>query len=164
MKKGSIVSTMLGTVAGATVGAAAGAFAMAKSKEEILVKRKNLLDKHFDLFMLMNQWLMAKQQNKEISSYFHANNYKKVAIYGMSYVGERLYDELLASDIEVCYAIDRRAENLYVDLDIYTLGDELPEADVIVVTAISFFDEICRKLDDETEIPVVSLEEIIYEL
>lgn len=160
MRKGSIISTMLGAAAGA----AAGAFAMAKSKEELLVKRKDLLDKHYDLFMLMNQWLMAKQQNKEISSYFHENNYKKVAIYGMSYVGERLYDELLASDIEVCYAIDKRAENLYVDLDIYTLGDELPEADVIVVTAISFFDEISDKLAEETDIPVVSLEDIIYEL
>lgn len=56
MRKGSIISTMLGTAAGA----AAGGFAMAKSKEEILVKRKNLSDKHYDLFMLMNQWLMTK--------------------------------------------------------------------------------------------------------
>lgn len=164
MKKGSIVSTMLGTVAGATVGAAAGAFAMAKSKEELLTKRKILLDKHFDLFMLMNQWLMAKQQNKEISSYFHENNYKKVAIYGMSYVGERLYDELAASDIEVSYAIDKRADDIYVDLEIYTIEDELPDVDVIVVTAISYFDEISDKLSTATEAPIVSLEDIIYEL
>lgn len=160
MKKGSIIATMLGAAAGA----AAGAVTMAKSKEDVLVKRKEMSDKHYDLFMLMNQWLITKQQGKEIITYFHENNYKKIAIYGMSFAGERLYDELQASDVEVCYAIDRRADNLYVDLDIYTLEDELPEVDVIVVTAISFFDSISDQLAEKTDVPVVSLEDIIYEL
>lgn len=160
MKKGSVVSTLVGAAAGA----AAGAFAMAKSKEEILAERKQRSDKHFDLFMLMNQWLITKQQNKDITTYFHTNNYKKIAIYGMSYVGERLYDELQPSDIEVSYAIDNRANNIYVDLDIYKMEDDLPKVDVIVVTAISYFDEICDKLAEITDIPVVSLEDIIYEL
>ena len=160
MRKESIITTLVGTAAGAAV----GAIAMAKSKEEILVSRKKLLDKHFDLFMLMNQWLMIKQQNKDIVTYFHENNYKKIAIYGMSYVGERLYDELAQSDIEVCYAIDKRGNDMYVDLDVYTLEDDLPEVDVIVVTAISFYDEINDKLAMITDIPAVSLEDIIYEL
>lgn len=160
MKKGNVISTLLGAAAGA----AAGAFAMAKSKEEILAERKKLSDKHFDLFMLMNQWLIIKQQKKEITTYFHGNNYKKIAIYGMSYVGERLYDELQPSDIEICYAIDNRANQIYVDLDVYTMEDDLPKVDVIVVTAISYFDEISEKLAEITDIPVVSLEDIIYEL
>ncbi len=160
MRKKSVISTLLGTV----VGAAAGAIVMAKSKEEILNGRKQLSDKHFDLFMLMNQWLITKQQNKDIATYFHDNNYNKVAIYGMSYVGERLYDELSKSDIEVCYAIDKRGEDMYVDLEVYTLEDDWPEADVIIVTAISFYDEISSKLAEITDIPVVSLEDILYEL
>lgn len=160
MKAGSIISTILGVAVGATAGAAA----MAKSKEEVLVRRKQMSDKHFDLFMLMNQWLIAKQQNKEITTYFHENNYKRIAIYGMSYVGERLCDELVQSDIEVCYAIDKRADNIYVDLDVYTVEDNLPEVDVIVVTAITYFDEISDKLAEITNIPVVSIEDIIYEL
>ena len=160
MKKGSIIATMLGAV----VGAAAGAATVAKSKEDTLVKRKEMSDKHYDLFMLMNQWLMAKQQGKELITYFHENHYKKIAIYGMSFVGERLYDELQGSDVEVCYAIDKRADNLYADVDVYTLEEELPEVDVIVVTAVSFFDSISDELAEKTDVPVVSLEDIIYEL
>lgn len=160
MKKGSIIATMLGAAAGA----AAGAVTMAKSKEDVLVKRKEMSDKHYDLFMLLNQWLITKQQGKEIITYFHENHYKKIAIYGMSFVGERLYDELQASDVEVCYAIDKRADNLYVDLDTYSLEDDLPEVDVIVVTAVSFFDSISDELAEKTDVPVVSLEDILYEL
>lgn len=160
MKKGSIISTLLGTA----VGAAAGATAMIKSKEKMLVERKQMSDKHFDLFMLMNQWLAVKQQNLEITTYFHENNYKKIAIYGMSYVGERLYDELLPSDIEVVYAIDSRADNVYADVDVYTMNDNLPDVDVIVVTAITFFNEISEKLAEVTDIPAVSLEDIIMGL
>ena len=41
------------------------------------------------------------------------NVYKEIAIYGMSYLGERLADELAGSDITVKYAIDRNADNIY---------------------------------------------------
>lgn len=158
------ISTILGTMVGAAAGATAGSYITAKKKEDILLARKKLSDKHFDLFMLMNQWMITKQQGKSIVSYFEENNYKTIAIYGMSYVGERLYDELSDSGIEVAYAIDKRADNIYMDIDFYSVEDVLPKADVIVVTAITYFDEIAEKMEEVTDIPVVSLEDIIYEL
>lgn len=160
MKVGKVISTLLGAAAGATV----GAVAMAKSKEEVLVKRKEMSDKHFELFQLMNQWLINKQQGKELATYFKSYDYKKVAIYGMSYAGERLYDDLKNTGIEVVYAVDKRADKVYTDLEVYTLEEELPQADVIVVTAITYYDEIEEALREVTDIPVVSLEDIIYGL
>ena len=40
----------------------------------------------------------------------------------------------------------------------------LAPVDVIVVTAISYFDEIEEKLSERVDCPVVSLEDIVYEL
>ncbi|MBQ9136372.1 MAG: hypothetical protein IJX66_09810 [Lachnospiraceae bacterium] len=160
MKASSVIATVLGAAAGVAVGATV----MKKSKEEVLVKRKEMSDKHFELFQLMNQWLINKQQGKEIASYLEKLNYKKIAIYGMSYAGERLYDDLKDTDIEVAYAIDKRAEKIYTALEMYTIEDELPEVDAIVVTAITFYDEIEQALMEVSDIQVVSLEDIIYGL
>ena len=47
-------------------------------------------EKHLNLLIMMSEWVRIKQEGKNISDYLKQNNYKTVAIYGMSYVGERL--------------------------------------------------------------------------
>ena len=92
------------------------------------------------------------------------NNYKKVAIYGMSYAGERLLDDLKGTGIEVAYAIDQNAERMFADVEVVTVDDVLEPVDAVIVTAIYFFDEIEEKLSDLIDCPIVSLEDIVYEL
>lgn len=135
-----------------------------ENKESALLKKKALSDKHFEMFKLMNRWLINKQQGKELATYFEDNSYKKVAIYGMSFVGERLYDDLRNTDVQVIYAIDKCTDKVYADLEVCKLGDKLPKADVIVVTAITYYKKIVEELLKVTDIPVVSLEDIIYGL
>ena len=97
-------------------------------------------------------------------AYFEKNNYKTVAIYGMKELGERLYDELKDSDVAVKYFIDKNAGELYADVDILTPDDELEPVDAIVVTATYYFDDIEETLGEKVEYPIVSLEDIIYEV
>ena len=63
--------------------------------------------KHFDLYMLMNDWVHLHQYGKIIESYFQRNNYRKIAIYGMNYVGETLLRELQNTNIEVVVGIQK---------------------------------------------------------
>ena len=158
MKKG-IVSFISG-VAGVTAGAGVVAKVLGKS----LSKTNNLSDKHLALFLMMNQWVKVKQEGKNLADYFETNDYKKIAIYGMSYAGETLLDELRDSEIEVAYGIDNRADSIYLDLDIVTMEDDLEEVDAVVVTAITFFEEIAEKLEKKIECQIISLEDILYEI
>lgn len=160
MKGKIIVSSILSAMVGAAAGAASVANTVGKSTNEY----KQLADKHLALLVLMNDWMKTKQEGKSIDLYFEKNNYKSVAIYGLSYVGERLLDELKDSNIEVKYAIDRNAESMYSEVDVYLPGDTLPEVDVIVVTAISFFDSIYDILVDKVKCPIVSMEDVLYEI
>ena len=121
-------------------------------------------DKHLALFLMMNQWVKVKQEDKNISEYFEENNIKRIAIYGMSYVGERLIEELKVSNIEVAYGIDREAKALNMDVEVVTLDDDLKEVDAVVVTAITFFEEIAEKLEKKLECPIISLEDILFEI
>lgn len=70
----------------ALTGAAVGAAAMKKIFRIETDKAKTLSDKHWAMFLMMNQWIQAKQEGKSLEEYFIKNNYKKIAVYGMSYV------------------------------------------------------------------------------
>ncbi len=113
---------------------------------------------------MMNQWVKIKQENKSIADYLEQNGYKEIAIYGMNYVGETLLDELANSNIKVKYAIDKNADAIYSDIDVVTPDDELTEVDAVIVTAITFFDEIEEHLLDKMDCPILSMEDILYEV
>jgi hypothetical protein len=151
-----ILATLTGGVAGATV--------IGKSMGKKTKKAQGYADKHLTLFKMMNQWVKVKQEGKNLSSYFEKYGYKKIAVYGMSYAGETLVDELKDSDIKVAYGIDKNADSIYSEVDIVTIDDDFEDVDAIVVTAITFFDEIEDKLSKKIDCPIVSLEDILYEV
>ena len=45
-----------------------------------------------------------------------------------------------------------------------SIDDDLEEVDAVVVTAITFFDEIEEKLSQKIDCPIISLEDILYEI
>ncbi len=158
MKKGMI--SIVSALAGAAIGAGAAGKAVIGEKE----KAKSMSDKHLALFLMMNQWVRVKQEGKNLTEYFEKNGYHRVAVYGMSYAGETLIEELKGTKTEVAYGIDRNADSIYSDIDIVSMEDSLEEVDAVVVTAITFFDEIEQKLSEKMECPIISLEDILYEI
>lgn len=158
MKKGMIA--VLSTV----TGVAAGAGAVGKKTMAEIQRQKGLADKHLALYLMMNQWVKVKQENKSIADYLEQHGYKEVAIYGMNYAGETLYNELEGTGVKVKYAIDKNADQKYVDVDVISPEDDLSDVDAIIVTAITFFDEIEAKLTEKIGCPILSLEDILYEV
>lgn len=133
-----------------------------RSKKKEILECKEMSDKHLTLMLLMNQWLKIKQDGRKIEDYFYENEIKTIAIYGMSYAGERLYEELKNTDIEIRYAIDRNCEGIYTDVDVLSMDEEFPEVDAIVVTSVFYFKEIKDMLQEKTDCRIVSLEDVIY--
>ena len=158
MKKGVIlVLSMLG-------GVVTGAGTVGKIQRNKIEKVKSMSEKHLELFLMMNQWVKVKQEGKNIASYLEKNGYKKIAIYGMSYAGETLINELKGTNVSVAYGIDKKADSIYADVDVVSIDDDLTPVDVVVVTAITFFDEIEENLSEKLDCPVISLEDILYEV
>ena len=162
MKKGS--GKVISTLVGAVMGAVAGGVAVKTSTTKTIEGKQETLKKVHVLYCAFDRWLQIRQDGRTLVEYFKNNNYKTVAVYGMKELGERLIDELRDSDIKVCYAIDRNADQIYSDVDIVTSDDYLEPVDVIVVTAIYYFEEIEETLRSKVDCPIVSLEDIIYEL
>lgn len=106
----------------------------------------------------------GKADGKDLASYFEKNGYTKIAIYGMSYAGQTLVKEVKNTGINVAYGIDNNPGLIDTDVDIVSMEDELERVDAVVVTAITFFDEIQEKLTGKMDCPVISLEDILYEV
>ena len=125
------------------------------------VSRTNKFKKYFDL---LDKWLGTIEKGKDISDFFRKYHYSKIAIYGMGVLGRHLYYALKETDIDVIYAIDQNQQINSQGLKTYTMQDKLPKVDAIVVTPVFAFEEIESKLSQKAEYPIVSLEEVIYEI
>ncbi|MDE7131957.1 MAG: hypothetical protein K2O65_09200 [Lachnospiraceae bacterium] len=158
MKKGIIAAIS------SVVGASLGVCVVRKSMGDELCKYKGYAEKHMSLYLMMNQWVKIKQDNKSVSKYLEEQGFKNIAIYGMSYAGETLYNELKGTKINVEYGIDRNPGTIYTDLNVVSPDDDLQDVDVVIVTAITYFDEIEEMLSEKMNCPIFSLEDILYEL
>lgn len=151
---------LTGTLLGLIAGGSAVSWYEIKDK----IKWKELSDKHLDMFLLMNQWMKIKTEGKNLVLYLEKKGYKKIAIYGMSYVGKTLLDELKGNRIEIAYGIDKSVDEGDVGIKIANLKEPLSEVDAIIVTPIFFMDEIKEMLTEKVKCPIVSLEDILYEI
>ncbi len=121
-------------------------------------------DKHLVLFQMMVRWVSLNARGINFADYFETKGYRKIAIYGLSYIGKCLIDELIETNIQVAYGIDKNEKRNYKEIEVFTPDHQLAPVDAIIVTAVTYFDEIAEKLIESISFPVISLEEIINEL
>lgn len=158
MKKGLIatVSTLAGAVAGAAL--------VGKIQGKTIEQKTDKVDKFKSYYNMLNQWLILKQEGKNLETYFKDNGYQTIAIYGMGEMGNRLYDELKDSTIQVKYAVDKNAASTYSELEVLDTEDDFIAVDAVIVSAIFAYDEIEEDLADKFTCPIISLEDVVYEI
>lgn len=127
-------------------------------------KAKEKGEKYFKLFSMMSRWVLAKQQGKSPATYLEKCGYRRIAIYGMSQVGQALLKELEISPVEAAYAIDQNADWLLGDCKVVKCSDPLEEVDAIVVTPVYYYESIKRELGKKVSCPILSIQDVINEL
>lgn len=150
----------IATIAGGLV----GIILSGKIAERAMKEKGNKVDKYRSYYEMLNQWMNMKQQGISLTKYFIDHNYKNIAIYGMGEMGNRLYEELVNTEINVLYAVDKEAMSRYAELTVLEIDDELPVVDAMIVTATFAFDEIEEILSQKIEFPIISLDSVIFEL
>jgi glycosyltransferase involved in cell wall biosynthesis len=77
------------------------------------------------------------QNGESVSDFFNYNGFKTVAVYGYGQIGKYLVAELEKAGISVAYVIDRNATE-FKGIQAYTLENDIPTVDVVIVTACGF--------------------------
>lgn len=131
------------------------------SSEEIhILSVKN--ERYRGYWKTLKRWLDIQLQGKTVCEYFNKNRYNKVAIYGLGILGSSLVDEMRNHNIRIAYGIDQdEHKGKKFDFPVYRLQDELPEADVIVITVGYAFESIKPQIMKRKKCEVVSLNTLL---
>lgn len=125
--------------------------------------------KQADVISLYDQWMFLSVREISIADYFEHRGVKRIAVYGMNFIGNRLYDALSHRNIKVCFGIDQRADHFEYNIPVFRLEDIEPEeffgnVDAVVVTVVSGAEQIKDEVRIKYNGPVWSMREILAEL
>lgn len=114
-------------------------------------------------FKLLDQWIGVFERKEKIESYFERLQYEKIAIYGKGILGKHLDKCLRGSHVKVVYFIDKKSELFRNDNPKKYMRESLPETDIVVVTPIMEYKDIRQQLKQIYDVPIISLEEVVFE-
>lgn len=120
-------------------------------------------DKNYKLYQTSIKWLRLKQSGKQISQYLSQKGCHTVAIYGMSYMGQTLADELADGKVKALYGIDQNAGNQKWTIKIYKPTDTIQPVDLIINTT-TIDNSIILHGMAEKNIPMAAFDELLDQL
>ncbi|WP_326910412.1 hypothetical protein [Sedimentibacter sp. MB31-C6] len=102
-------------------------------------------------YLTSMQYLKLKNNNKNISKFFIDNNFKRIAIYGLGQFADILYNDLIKTDVQVMYFIDKECKKFtygYNDIPVVNVNSisKEPDVDVIVITSVYHCNEAIDEL------------------
>jgi len=116
-------------------------------------------------YLMLLHWLNALYLGHNVRDYFVGEGINTIAIYGMGELANRLIDGLRDSDVEVLYGIDRDPACASGNVDrVYSIDENLPKVDAIIVTPFYVFDQVRDMLTSKICARIISVEEIIWSL
>lgn len=128
-------------------------------------RAKSKDDRYFQWYKLLYQWIIMHQDKKRIADYFKTCGYKNIAIYGMGEFGKLLLWELADTEINIACVIDQNAASITLPKNkVVTLNEVKENMDVIVITVIDKYDAIKMEAEKYVNVPIISLEEVLFSL
>lgn len=130
-------------------------------KKLALIERMKDSDRKWRVF---EKWLLLEEQNIGVSEWFEKRQIQQISIYGYGYLGKHLLHELILSGRKINYIFDRNEKVNNKNVPVFHTLKNLPEVEIIVVTAVSSFEEIQCDLQQHTSAEIISLETILDDL
>lgn len=127
---------------------------------------KKQLDDNRIILKALYRWIGNLHDGKSMSKYLEKRGYHEIVIYGMGYLGDKLYEELLESSVKVKCVVDKRALDIGINEGVSILlpTDDIPKADAMIITTITAYLQIFNMMSQKVDYPILSLEELIYEM
>ncbi|MGE9842295.1 glycosyltransferase WbsX family protein [Selenomonas bovis] len=121
-------------------------------------------DRYRGYWQVMDQWLMLLESGKSIVNWLRVHGYAQVAVYGYGMLGKHLVRQMEQEQLPPVYLIDQQPEKDSGSLPLMTLEDELPAADLVIVTVQYDFPAIQQKLKEKVAAEIRPLDWLIDEV
>lgn len=109
----------------------------------------------------LDRWMTVREKGGKALDYLKTKGYKTVAIYGLGMLGNHLLDEFKGEELCLLYGIDGKGDSIHMTFPIYTLDQDLPRVDAIIVTVVYEYDDIYQKLSKKVDCDIYSLDELL---
>lgn len=96
---------------------------------------------------IMDKWMTLRENKIKFSAYLSQLGIHTIAIYGCGLLGDHLYAELREETTITCF-LDRNANKLKREVDVYSLQDDFPQVDCIVITIINQVEKVKREIEE----------------
>ncbi len=124
-----------------------------------------VLSKFQKMFFVYNTWMTLYEQGIRLEDYLIRHDIFRIAVYGFSYIGKRLYYCLRESRVCVEYFIDMNAEYLEDGLiPIYRPDIVLEPVDMIIISLTEGVDAIKKKIMEKSEALVCTIVELFDDM
>ena len=117
-------------------------------------------DKYQYLWRAMDKWMLTKEKKIQLSEYFLRKGIRTIGIYGFSKLGRHLFEELKETDVKVVFGIDQNREIKNVKIPIYSIEEDLPKVDAIILT-MAEGKYLSQILSEKIDCCIMSLEELL---
>ncbi len=125
-----------------------------------LIEEKNKFEHYLNL---LDSWMVLREKGICLVNWIIEKGYRNIGIYGYGTLGKHLVRELENSEVVIRFIVDQEKEKVPVGMLAFLPEEQLPEADVLVVTATFYYDDIYHRLKGKGIRNIVSLERIIGE-
>ncbi len=134
--------------------------------ESTLFELEQKLQKQILFYQLFVKWFEKRNQKRYIKDFLLNRHYTEIAIYGYAECGRLLYQELNGSQIKVLYIMDKKDIKISEeeDIKIYVPQKNLEPVQAVIVTAIYYYEEIKKELEELDYKNVISLSDMITAL
>lgn len=114
-------------------------------------------------YFFLLSWLRMHHPSKAVQQYFEDQGISSIAIYGFGLHGHIFWALMKNTNIPVVYAIDRQARGMSEQeaLPVYSLDNELPSCDAIVISLVNDYVSVVDSLRGKFQGEIFSIFEVI---
>jgi len=127
-------------------------------------KRLFLMGKFQRISFVYDAWVSLRNCGIHISKYLRQRGYRSIAVYGVTSLGKRLYEELAMDKFEVSYFIDINAPFLYEQIPVYSPEEELRQVDAVVISLVQDEQQITDMLQMKLSADIWKMAELMKKI
>lgn len=124
-------------------------------------KWRTYANRKSSFYQFMRNWMQLKLNGGSIDEQLMKLGYYSVAIYGAGIHGRMLYEDLRDTQISVKYFIDKQKKEGLGEVPVYSLEEEFPAVDVVIITPYLEFTSIQQVLQDKTRSRMIPLNALV---
>ena len=134
-------------------------------KLKLIEKSWEVIASNNTIVNLLREYFKIVANGISLAKILLDKGYKSCCIYGYGRVGQCVLEDLIINNFPVFGVIDRNYETFFsqdsLECELLVLDDNIPEADVMIVTPIFYLKEIISDLKDRIDYPIIPLDDFI---